>query len=147
MLLPVPVAKPVGAVVEPGTPTLEPVATTLPPVALPNERLPTNRMAMAAEPPSPPLQPLAFPLHSLSPPLHSLSPPFHPPGMAVPLGTGVPELLGPRELERVGRVLLSRGWRGGEQAGGDDGEQPSPADHEVLPRLAPLVWNAGVTGG
>jgi hypothetical protein len=134
-----PVAKPVGTVVEPATPTLEPVATTLPAVPLPNERLPASGLAVAAEPPSPPLQPFALPLHSLSPPLHSPSPPFDAPGRVVPPRAGVLELLGPG-LERVGRVLLGRSRRRGKQAGGDDGEQPSPAEHEILPRLAPLVW-------
>jgi len=58
----------------------------------------------------------------------------------MPPRAGVLELLGPWQLERVGRVLLGRGRRRGEQAGGDEGEQPSRADHDILPRLAPLVW-------
>jgi hypothetical protein len=49
------------------------------------------------------------------------------------------ESFGPAELEGVGRAVLGHRRRRGEQCGGDDGEQRSSADHEILPRLAPLV--------
>jgi hypothetical protein len=66
--------------------------------------------------------------------------------MGAPLLAGVLESFvplesfGPAELEGVGRAVLGHRRRRAEQSGGDDGEQRNSADHEILPRLAPLVW-------
>jgi hypothetical protein len=126
--------------VEPSTATFESLAMALPALALPSECPTAKGMAMAAKPPPTLLQPLALPLHSLPPPIHSSSSPLHPPSMGAPLLAGVLESFGPAQLEGIGRAVLGHRRCRGEQSGSDDGEQRNSADHEILPRLAPLVW-------
>jgi hypothetical protein len=146
-LEPLPVAEPVGAVVEPGALTLELLTAMFPPISAAREGAAPRQVPVTRHPSSMALPPLTPPLHPLPAPFHPVAPALHSPGLVASWPV-VLEMLVARLAERVRRVGLGRGGRRGDQAGAEKGEQPNPAGHNaILPRLSPLVLDTPATGG